>query len=663
MRYGEVYPGVDLVFYGNQRELEYDFVLQPGADPRTIRLSFEGVEGLSRDAAGELVLRTNAGLLRQRRPVVYQEVDGARREVAGEYVIAADRSVGFKLGEYDRTRPLVIDPVLVYSTFLGSGNNDTGYGIAVDSAGNAYVTGNTASDNFPTANPLQPARKGVGDIFITKLNPAGTALVYSTYLGGANADSAAGIAVDDAGSAYVAGSTMSFDFPVTPGAYQTVKGGGVVNGDAFVVKLNRAGNALVFSTYLGGPDNDDRATGIRVDVSRNVYVSGTTSLYGSGFFPVTPGAFQTTYGGGTTDAFASKLNSTGSSLVYSTYLGGSDKDYGNGIAIDFDGNAYVVGETYSNNFPTTPGSFRATKTDQPSDAFATKLNQTASALVYSTFLGGSVTDGASDVAVDSRRNAYITGNTSSPNFPVTSGVFQPNIGKLCDGCATNDAFVTRLNAAGTALVFSTFLGGAAGNEVASGIAVDAAGNAYVAGGTNASDFPVLGAVQFEKKYGYDAFVTELDASGRRLIYSTFLGGRGSSDSATSVAVDGGGNTYVTGGTNSRDFPITPGAFQTLINRNNLVSTFDAFVTKLQAAAPLPADGRILGRIVTDQGEPLGGATVTLTGWQTATTTTDAGGNYAFTNLQTGAKYLVQAAKKSYRMNPSWQSIDGLTGTA
>lgn len=660
--YPDLYPGVDLLFYGNQRRLEYDFVVAPGADARAIRLEFAGARRLRLDAGGALVVETAAGELRQPKPFVYQDVDGARREVSASYVLRGAREFGFEVGPHDDARPLVIDPVITYSTFLGGAYGESGYGIAVDRAGHAYVTGTTASDDFPLANAFQAGRRGVGDVFVTKLNPGGTAVVYSTYLGGTYADSPSDIAVDDAGHAYVTGGTTSHDFPVTANAYQTNKGGGTSNTDAFVTKLGPSGNALVYSTYLGGANSSEDAGGVAVDRGGNAYVAGTAAAgtAGTSNLPITADAFQTTYGGGAYDAFAAKLNATGSSLVYSTFLGGSAADTCGGLALDRQGNAYVVGETYSADFPTTPGSLRPSKPTETSDAFVTKLNAAGSAVVYSTYLGGSVTDAATGVAVDASGRAHVTGNTSSPDFAVTPDAFQPRIGQLCEGCATNDAFVTRLDVAGGALSYSTFFGGAAGNDTASALALDAAGNFYVAGATDATDLPVLGAFQFEKDYHLDAFVAEFNAAGR-LVYSSYLGGL-LNDSARDIAADAAGGAYLTGATQSTDFPVTPGAFQTLLNRNGMRNAADAFVTKVSPASVLASDGQISGQVVTDAGEALSGVTVRLKGWSGAAAVTDAAGRYAFGGLQTGARYTVEAARPGYNLAPWSHAFDGLTGS-
>src|SRR6266568_2476919 len=369
VHYQNVYPGIDLVYYGNQRQLEYDFVVALGADPKKIALRFQGAEKVEIDAQGELVLHTTGGDMHQHKPVIYQEIDGVRRDIDGGYVIKSGKRVGFQIAAYDTSRPLIIDPVVLsYSTFLGGSFEDEGSGIAVDAAGNAYVTGMTASINFPTTPGAFNTTNGqFPEAFVTKLDPAGSTLVYSTYLGGNGDDRGRGIAVDTLGHAYVTGTTASPDFPTTPGAFQPAFAGpgptpNGIGGDAFVTKLDPSGSTLVYSTYLGG-GGPDVGSGIAVDADGNAYVTGYTT---SPTFPTTVGAFQFIFGGGA-DAFVAKLDPTALgalSLVYSTYLGGVGLDEGNGIAVDANGNAYVVGRTgtgmTSNDFPTTAGAFQTT---------------------------------------------------------------------------------------------------------------------------------------------------------------------------------------------------------------------------------------------------------------------------------------------------------------
>jgi hypothetical protein len=578
--YENLYPGVDLVYYGNQRQLEYDFIVSPGTDPGVIAVSFDGADQLEVDAQGELVLHTRAGEVRQRKPLIYQEVDGVRREVAGSYKLKDRNTVGFQLAGYDESRPLVIDPVLVYSTFLGGVGNDGGRDIAVDASGNAYVTGFIDSFDFPTTvGAFDTTLDGHQDAFVTKLNPAGSALVYSTFLGGGGNEFGLAIAVDTSGSAYVTGNSSSSNFPTTIGAFDTTHNGSF---DVFVTKLNQSGSALVYSTFVGGLSLDE-ATDIVLDASGSATVTGQTF---SSDFPTTVGAFDTTFNG-EIDVFVTKLNPSGSApLVYSTFLGGNSSDAGLGIALDSSGNAYVTGFTFSTNFPTTVGAFDVTHNGSfdgfvRSDAFVTKLNLSGSALVYSTFLGGTSTESGLGITVDSSGSAYVTGDTLSSDFPTTVGAFDTTYN------GEGDVFVTKLNPSGAApLVYSTFLGGS-DNEFGRGIALDTSGTAYVTGRTRSFNFPTtVDAVDTTYNGEGDVFVTKLNPSGSApLVFSTFLGGS-DNDFAFDIAVDTFGSAYVTGDTASPDFPTTVGAFDTT---HNGATSIDVFVFKLSTTTSgLPA---------------------------------------------------------------------------
>jgi hypothetical protein len=597
VHYQDLYPGIDLIYYGNGRQLEYDFVVGPGADPNRILLCFQGADRIEVDSQGDLVLHTAAGTIRQRKPVIYQEVDGVRREISGGYVLKGACRVGFRLAAYDASRRVVIDPALFYSTYLGGSREEEGHGVAVDITGNAYVTGFTMSTDFPTtAGVVQPAFGGgpefARDAFVTKLNPTGSGLVYSTYLGGGGGngeDDAFGIAVDTAGNAYVTGLTTSTDFPTTPGAFQTTLRGGL---DVFVTKLNPTGSGLVYSTYLGGSEGE-LGLAIAVDTLGNAYVTGDTLSFD---FPTTPGAFQTTFSG-VFDAFVTKLNPTGTGVVYSTYLGGSDGDVGVGIAVDTAGNTYVTGATQSTDFPTTPGAFQVTFGGGSviffADAFVTKLNPLGTGVVYSTYLGGSDGDAGNGVAVDTAGNAYVTGITESTNFPTTPGAFQTTFGGVLD------AFVTKLNSSGSGL-YSTYLGGSGdpeegfGFDEGIGIAVDTEDNAYVTGLTSSTNFPTTPG-GFQPTFGgvRDAFVTKLNPTGSGLVYSTYFGGN-SDDFGRAIGLDAlpNPNVYLTGATASTDFPTTPGAFQTTFSGG----FSDVFVAKITEAEvpPGPFTARVTG---------------------------------------------------------------------
>jgi hypothetical protein len=565
VEYQDVYPGVNLVYYGNQQQLEYDFVVAPGADPGIISLAFQGIDSLSLDSQGNLLLQSGGGFVMEKAPVFYQERNGAHQPLSGQFVIEANDRVGFVVHGYDKNVPLVIDPVLSYSTYLGGSIVDEGLAIAVDGSGNAYVTGSTNSTNFPTANPLQGTNLASPqtEVFVSKLNASGSGLVYSTYLGGTGGvagDQGQGIAVDGSGNVYLTGFTFSSNFP-TLNAIQSVYGG---NGDAFATKINSAGSALVYSSYLGGTGQDS-ASAIAVDSSGNAYITGKTS---SADFPTANALQGTNHTPSQSEtAFVTKLNPTGSAFVYSTYLGGSRGDLGNGIAADASGNAYVTGSTSSTDFPTA-NALQATQ-GGVTDAFVSKLNSTGSALIYSTYLGGNSFEDGNAICVDGSGNAYVAGDTRSANFPTVNPI-QAAFG---GGSNTGDAFVSKINSSGSALVYSTYLGGS-GDDKATGIAVDSSGNAYVAGVTNSTNFPTSNPIQAASGGGNDAFVAKINAGGSALAYSTYLGGSGN-DQGAGIAVDGSGNAYVTGFTNSTNFP-TAGPIQSSFGGG----TFDAFVARI-----------------------------------------------------------------------------------
>ena len=625
----DIYPGIDVSYYGNQRQLESDFVVAPGVDPKAIVLRFRGSDKLEVDANGDLVAHLKDGEIRQKKPFIYQEADGHRQEISGGYLLESNDRVAFQLGAYDVSRPLIIDPVLVYSTFLGGSDRDDAFAIAVDSSRNAFVTGFTLSTNFPTtAGAFQTTSGGAGDVFVTKLNSTGSTLLYSTYLGGSNLDLATAIVVDSAGNAFVAGTTLSTDFPTTTGAFQTTFGGGP--GDAFVAKLNPSGSVLVYSTYLGG-NNEDQGLGLSLDSSGNAYVTG---LSASTNFPTTTGAFQTTFSGSSQNAFVTKLNPAGSALVYSTYLGGTGGDFGRAVAVDPSGDAYVTGTTKSSDFPTVSGSFQ-TVFSGFQDAFVTKLNPSGSALIYSTYLGGSNDLGVGDgIALDTSGDAYVTGFTASSNFPTTSGAFQTTFGG-----DLLDAFVTKLNSAGSALVYSTFLGGS-GFDEAFGIAVDSTGSAYVTGFTTSTNFPTAAAIQTTSGGGDDVFVTKLNPAGSALVYSTYLGASGDDD-GLGIAIDSDGSAYVVGRTASTGFPITTGAFQTTLGGG----FSDAFVAKISQVF-LGSGSFVIGDL-----NAVPGNTVTFWGAQWATANSLSGGT-APSNFKGFVSTAPQTCGGAWTSNPA-----------
>ena len=542
---GEIYSGISLILRAYGNNVEKIFTVGPGSRPESIKVKLAGAKRTRITEKGELEIETGIGAVKFTKPVAYQKKGRGKEFVQVAYVVKGNE-YGFKVGDYDRTKDLVIDPALSYSTYLGGSGNDSGYAVAVDSNGCAYVAGKTGSDDFPTQTPYQ-GDKGSDDAFVTKLNADGSALVYSTYLGGADNDYGYGIAVDGSGCAYVTGETSSADFP-TQTPYQSDQ----FSNDAFVTKLNADGSALVYSTYLGGSEND-YGYAIAVDESGCAYVTGETA---SPDFP-TLNAYQTDQGAD--DVFVTKLNTAGNALSYSTYLGGADNDYGYGIAVDGSGCAYVTGKTASPDFPTV-SPFQG---DQGSyDAFVTKLNAAGSAPTYSTYLGGAGGDCGYGIAVDKNGCAYVTGYTLAADFPTQTPIQTDQNG--------GDAFVTKLGAAGNALSYSTYLGGA-DNDYGYGIAVDESGCAYVTGETASPDFPTLNAYQ-GNQVATDAFATMLNPYGA-LSYSTYLGGA-ENDSGNGIAVDESG-WYVTGETSSADFP-TLNAYQADQGAD------DVFATKLTA---------------------------------------------------------------------------------
>ncbi|HEY3132394.1 MAG TPA: SBBP repeat-containing protein [Acidobacteriota bacterium] len=564
VKYEAVYPGVDLLFYGTARQLEYDFVIAPGADPESIRLEFQTPQAgssLRIDFDGDLIVSTRTGEIRQHKPAIYQDLGGVRRTIPGGYVLKGKHLVGFQVGKYETDSPLVVDPVLVYSTYLGGGGDEEGHGVAVDSAGNAYVAGITTSTDFPTSGPLQPAKSASQDIFVSKINAAGTALIYSTYLGGSGYDHAGAIAVDATGNVYLTGFTDSTDFPIVR-ALQSAKNSSF---DAFVAKLNASGTSLLYSTYIGG-NGEDTGNGIAVDATGNAYVSGLTS---STNFP-TFNPFQSS-SGGSADAFVLKLSTAGM-FVYSSYLGGSGADTASSIAVDSAGNAYLTGATASKNFPTV-GALQPASGGGV-DSFVVKVNSAGSALLYSTYLGGNGIDQGLSIALDADGNAWVAGNTSSTNFPTANPLQAANAGGI-------DAFVTKLNSAGSSLVYSTYLGGQ-GIDGATGVAVDSAGSAYVAGTTTSPNFPAAGSLQsINTGSSFDGFLAKLNPAGKALVYSTGLGGS-SDDIAFALALDSTGNAYVVGQTASTNFPrVNP------IRR--VIGGTDAFIAKI---SPQSSDSQL-----------------------------------------------------------------------
>ncbi|MFL6211488.1 MAG: carboxypeptidase regulatory-like domain-containing protein [Pyrinomonadaceae bacterium] len=626
VRYAQIYPGIDLTYQACGQQLEYDFQVAAGSDPAQIQLSFTGARKLS-VGAGALLIETRAGLVKQARPFIYQDVAGHRRAVRGRYVVRGSNEVGFAVGAYDRTRPLVIDPVISYSTYLGGSGDDVARSIAVDDAGNAYVCGTTSSLNFPTtAGAFQPTFIGGNpqqDAFVTKLNADGSALVYSTYLGGDGFDDAYAIKVDAAGNAYVAGRTGAPNFPVTPGAYAT-------NGSIFVTKLNPAGSTLLYSTYLGN------AVGISFNINYDVGLLGL-AIDGSG------NAYVAAAGGTIT-----KLNANGSAALYTAHVNA----HPTAIAVDAANNAYVTGwidaSCCTNSFAPTPNAYQQTKGGNFTyDAFVLKLNSDGSAPVYATYLGGfhNFANGGTDrpgddigigIGVDSAGNAYVSGMTRSNCFPTSNPYVVPTGSACANGNNPTKPFAVKLNTDGSQLLFAKVLANIFTNTEG-GIAVTPSGDNF----TTQNDVA-------------NVYIEKRDAVGQT-IYTTSLGGAGG-DTPRGIAIDSAGNVYIAGNTSSTDYPTTANAFQRNLNvgSGSCLNCGDAFITKLLAAH------RIFGRITDGSGHALSGVTVQLSGAQIATAQTDANGDYTLNDLQAGQSYTVTPVKANYHFTPASLAVNNLT---
>ena len=596
--YGEVrvtdlYPGVDLVYYGNQRQLEYDFTVAPGADPSSICLRFEGVDELKINSEGDLVLKLGEGEIRQHHPDLYQVVNGSRREISGGYAIKGKGTVVIAVRDYDHRLPLIIDPVFDYSTYFGGNGNDAALGIKVDANGNIYIAGETLSTQFPFAIPTNAFQRTFqggtvnGDAFVAKLNSSGNQLLYLSYLGSPGEDGALDIAIDQAGNVYVTGFTDSSGFPVKNAVFPTIHGTPDINlglypNDVFVAELNTNGSALVFSTYFGGIGTEV-GSAIAVDPAGYVYVTGYSYSLD---LPTSTNSFQQ-FLEGSDDAFVAKFSPGGSNLVYATYLGGTSTDEGEGIAADSQGCAYVTGYTISAGFPiTTNNAWQRQFNNNTNgftdyDAFVTKVGPFGSNLVYSTFLGGTNGDFGYRVALDAGNNVYVTGSTISGDFPSTGPVAGLKVGNLGGTNLLNyDAFLTRFDTNGQ-VTFSTMFGGVS-SDAGWDVAVDPDGRAFVIGTTFSFDFPVFGTFGLFSTNdlgGKDVFVTAFNTNGTAVRYSGFLGGA-DDDYGYGIAVDAESSAYICGLTYSTNFPTTTAPF-----RGTLSGGADAFLAKIRLLDP------------------------------------------------------------------------------
>jgi len=621
VRYHDVYPGIDLVFYGAGGAIEYDFVVSPGADPSRIQIAISGAKW-KLDAEGGLELVP----LVWRQPKAYQ----GSNQIASHFQVRGNVA-SFSLGSWDHSQSMTIDPVLAYATYLGAANNEAARAIGLDSAGNVYIAGYTTSNNLPVSRTaVQPAYGGqtanfmTGDAFVAKYNPAGV-LQYLTYLGGSGDDVASAIAVDGAGNAYVTGYTNSRDFPVSANPAQPIYAGAGGNtlvrfGDAFVTKLGPNGDRMIYSTFYGG-SADEMALGIAIDSTGAAFITGVTQSFN---LPTTQGVLQPRFRGAggqpdtafcvpffiAGDGFVANLNPAGSAVVWATYLGGLLDDTPMAIALDKNGNVVVAGNTLSVDYPTTVGALqrqnRGSDVENPffhlGDGFITKLTPDGTALVWSTYLGASGDDSITALALDSTGAVYVAGTTSSTNFPVTTGAFQTKYGgPVTDPSReriTGDGYLAKLDPTGSSLMFATYIGGSS-DEGAYAIALGSDGTIWIAGQTTSSDFPTTSDASQRGLAGQggennngdnwgDGFLVNLSADGSKMIFGTLIGGS-IDDTVQGVALDGSGSVWVTGCTMSGNFPTTSGAQQAKFGGFSFVGRLkgDAFLARFGAPPPPP----------------------------------------------------------------------------
>jgi hypothetical protein len=542
--YRALWPGIDMVYAGNGRTLKSEFRVSVGADPNLIRWTYNRPFGASLSPDGSLSVSGEGLDMREDAPVIYQEKNGIKVSVQGSFQTFADGSAGFHVGGYDPSLPLVIDPVLTFSTFIGGSGQDEATAVAIDANGNAYLAGWTNSTNFAQTGPAKwKPLAGSTDAFVAKFSALGDRLVYCTYFGGSGDDRALGLAVDATGSAYLTGYTTSTNFPISFAPPQAKLAG---KRNAFITRLNAAGNGLVYSTYLGG-EGTDTANGIAVDAGSHAFVTGDTN---SLKFPTTAGAFQAVNTGGQ-KVFAAEINPAGTSLMWSTYLGGSSIDHGAAIAVNSLGNVFITGSTQSMDFPSVNAVQPVSGGNQ--DAFVTGIAAGGKTLLFSTYLGGSggtpgLPEEGDAIVLDPSSNILVAGTTSSLNFPVTRTGFQQAFAG-----GNTDGFLVKLDPTGKTLTYGTFIGGSSVEHV-TGVATDQFGYTFVGGYTSSQDFPNIRAPQSSNHGEYDGFLYKLNPAGTSLIYATYVGGT-AIDAITGIAVDRFGSVVMSGYTASGDFPI------------------------------------------------------------------------------------------------------------
>ena len=579
-----LYNGIDLVYYFNEKGIKYDWIVKPYANPNDIVECFEDIDSLKIDSNGELIIHTGLGELREGKPYSYQGINGNIFKVDVSYRISKNKKVSFMIGNYDFKNMLIIDP-LIYSTYIGYKEENEGYGIAVDSEKNAYITGYTTSSDFPTShNCFDDTYNGIyrlGDVFLFKLNNEGSNLLYSTYIGGTGRDYGYSIALDSENNAYITGHTTSSDFPTTLDCYDDSYNG---DGDVFVTKMNPNGTLLKYSTYVGGTEDDDYGWDIALDSENNTYITGYTK---SSNFPMTLGCLDESFNGGW-DVFVFKLNPNGSSLIYSTYVGGNYTDDGKSITLDSENNAYITGSTSSSNFPTTPSCYDNSFNGGDTDIFVFKLNSNGTSLLYSTYFGGSDKEYGYGIVVDSLNNSYISGYTFSEDIPTTFGVYDETFnGKI-------DVLIFKLNEEGSDLLFSSYIGGTK-SEHCKNIEIDLKNNLYVTGYTWSSDFPTTSGSFDDSKNGDDncnLFVFKMNFNGSKLLYSSYVGGD-RVDYGYDITLDSENHVYITGYTFSTNFPTSPGCFNNTKDANSDVYVFALEIEKkpislIKSISPNPA---------------------------------------------------------------------------
>ena len=579
--YEDLYDGIDLIFTMTGKGVKYDLVIAPYSDPQAICLSYDGADDIYIDQGGDMHIETPSSELLEGAPFSYQMIGGEVQEIESGYFVESDH-VSFTIGDYDESRELIIDP-LIFSTFIGGSDKDTGNSLALDPEGNSYLTGTTTSNDFPTSQECyNDSKSGWLDVFVLKMNPDGSEVVYSTYVGGAgNINRGYRIALDNQSNAYVTGVTASDDFPTTPGCFDDSYNGGDYN--SFVFKLNHNGTELIYSTYLG----EGSGSGIAVDSDFNAYITGGTT---SEDFPTTPGCYDDTHGGDA-DVYVCKLNPDGSDLIFSTFVGGEFSEYARSITLDSMNNTYMTGLTRSWNFPTTSDCYDDSYNGDM-DCFVFRMNPDGNDLVFSTYIGGRDDDLGKSIQVDNHNNSYISGYTNSENFPTTPGCYDDSHN------GKNDVFVVKLDSSGKSLGYSTFIGGVEddGNwDYGEGcdLYLDSNGMAVIAGVTLSDDFPTTPGCYDDTFNGEaDVFVCRLILNGSALQYSTFVGGR-FNDHGNRISLDSQDNVFVTGWTWSPDFPTTPGCYDDTINEDRDVFLFELDISgkltaRIDAISPNPA---------------------------------------------------------------------------